>query len=93
MQLVHQKKGFNGKWEVAWMWLPHFLAADQELHKFVDQSMTKFFKGEMVEDDDVPKLVERMHQKVISLICEKHPIPGIRRFLEGYVYLRPGEKE
>lgn len=72
------------------MWLPHFLAADQALHKYVDQEMTAVFKGEQVVDTT---LFDRMHQKVVDLILTKHPIPGLRRFLEGYVHLRPEEEK
>jgi len=92
MNLVHQKKHKDGRWEVAWMWLPHFLAADLSLHKFIDQKMTEAFKGEMVEENNVQALLERMHQKVLDLILEKYPIPGMRRFLEGYIHLRPDEE-
>lgn len=92
MYLVHQKKRFEGKWEVAWMWLPHFLAADQALHKYVDQQMTATFKGTVVDDQDGARLVEEMHQRVLDLLLEKYPIPGMRRFLEGYVHLRPEEE-
>lgn len=93
MYLVHQKKHLEGKWEVAWMWLPHFLAADQALHKYVDQQMTATFKGEQVEDEKAYSLVERMHQKVVDLLLERYPIPGLRRFLEGYVHLRLEEEK
>ena len=86
MHLVHPVKGREGKWEVAWMWLPHFLAADQALHKYVDQEMTKAFQGEQTVDTT---LFDHMHTKVLDLLLEKYPIPGLRRFLEGYVHLRP----
>jgi len=93
MFLVHEKKQRDGKWEVAWMWLPHFLAADRELHKHVDREMTKSFKGTMLEEERATSVLELMHQKVIDLILEKYHIPGLRRFLEGYTYLRPDEEE
>jgi len=93
MYLVHQKKDRGGKWEVAWMWLPHFLAADQTLHKYVDQKMTEAFKGKQASEAELPKLLEEMHQLVSNLLLEKYPIPGLRRFLEGYIHLRPGEEQ
>jgi hypothetical protein len=89
MHLVHPVKGQEGRWEVAWMWLPHFLAADQALHKYVDQKMTEAFRGDAVVDST---LFDRMHERVLSLILEKYPIPGMRDFLRGYVHLRPGEE-
>jgi hypothetical protein len=88
MFLVHPRKDRPGKWEVAWMWLPHFLAADQALHKYIDEEMTKAFKGEQVVNTD---LFDRMNGKVVDLIVEKYPIQGMRRFLVGYVHLTPEE--
>lgn len=93
MYLVHQKKHRDGKWEVAWMWLPHFLAADHSLRKHVDQKMTEAFKGEMVEKETEAHLLQRMNQKVVDLILEKYPIPGLRRFMEGYTVLRPEDQQ
>lgn len=75
------------------MWLPHFLAADRELHKHVDRKMTESFKGTMLDEDNPTHHLEQIHQKVIDLILEKYQIPGLRRFLEGYTYLRPDEEE
>jgi len=80
MLLVHENKNRPGKWEVAWMWLPHFLAADQELHKLVDQKMTEKFRGVEIDKD----LPDKMHQHVIDIIMDRYPINGLRRFLDGY---------
>lgn len=98
MYLIHEKKHRDGKWEVAWMWLPHFLAADRELHRYVDQQMTAAFKGTLLEEDvlsmyppSMTPILDKMHKKVIELIMEKYPIPGIKEFLEGYAHLRPDE--
>ena len=100
MYLVHEKKHQDGRWEVAWMWLPHFLAADIELHKHVDQEMTKSFRGTMLEGDvysqyppSMTPILEKMHKAVIDLILEKYPIQGLRQFLEGYNHLQPDEED
>jgi len=99
MYLVHEKKHRDGKWEVAWMWLPHFLAADRSLHKHVDQEMTASFKGTMLEEDvlsmyppSMTPILEAMNAKVIDLILERYPIPGLRGLLEGYAHLQPDEE-
>jgi hypothetical protein len=85
MYLVHPRKNLDGKWEVAWMWLPHFLAADQDLHKLVDEKMTETFKGEVIEEPNRTIAVAKMHLKVIDLIVERYPnITGLRQLLEGY---------
>lgn len=91
MKLVHEQKDRPGRWEVAWTWLPYFLASDRALHKYVDQKMTEEFRGTVVQEEaDRQRLLEQMHHKVIELILEKHPIPGLRKFLSGYTYLEPG---
>lgn len=101
MYLVHEKKERSGKWEVAWMWLPQFLAMDAELHKAVDQKMTQEFKGIFLEagvDPSAEHMVQemhdltvRMHNRVIALILEKYPMPGLREILEAYINLKPEE--
>ena len=69
------------------MWLPHFLAADLELHKFVDEEMTKAFRGMEVDEENPARMLEKMDQKLIDLILERHPIPGLRRLLDGYAWI------
>lgn len=102
MYLVHEKKEHSGKWEVAWMWLPQFLAMDAKLHKTVDQKMTQEFKGVFLEVgvnpsaehmvQEMHSLVMRMHNRVIDLILEEYPMPGLRGILEAYTSLEPGER-
>lgn len=99
MYLVHEKKGKAGKWEVAWMWLPHFLAADRELHRHIDKAMTKEFKGTMLHGDvynmyppSMTPILEDMNKRLIELIVEKYPIPGLKGFLDGYAALQPDEE-
>jgi len=95
MYLVHPKKEKDGKWEVAWMWLPHFLAQDQNLHRHVAEGMTTRFAGQVLEDDRVQKnqVLAEMHNEVIRLILEKYPIPGLRTYLESTIHLDPETKE
>jgi len=94
MFLVHENKSRSGKWEVAWMWLPHFLAADSSLHRYVGKSMTEAFKGETLEDNPAQAnaMLLRMHSKVLELILEKYPIPGLRQYLESIIHLQPEEE-
>jgi len=97
MYLVHEQKKRPGKWEVAWMWLPHFLAADRELHKLVDQKMTEEFRGQMFdgtarENPTAAAIVGKMNDRVMELILTKYPIHGLRRLLEGYLALEPDEE-
>lgn len=94
MFLAHEAKDRAGRWEIAWMWLPHFLAADMELHKHVGQKMTSLFKGESFEKGSPPTtLLQGMHEQIIKLILEKYPIPGLRQYLEAVIHLQPEEQE
>ena len=93
MYLVHQHE--NGKWQVAWMWLPQFLAIDRELHKHVDQGMTKAFKGEVIPDEPEQQkpILERMHFEVIRLITNTYPMAGLRAYLEATISLEPEKSD
>lgn len=82
MLLVHEKKGFVGKWEVAWTWLPYFLAADRDLHKEVDQKMTAEFKGMSSEPEG--RLIISMNERVKEIILARHPISGLKGLLDAY---------
>jgi hypothetical protein len=94
MFLVHEKKAGHGRWEVAWTWLPFFLASDSNLHKYVGQKMTEEFKGQTMEEDPAQKLVllRCMHNRVLELILEKYCIPGLRSYLESTIHLQPEEE-
>jgi len=100
MYLVHEKRDNPGRWEVAWMWMPHFLSADRELHRHIDTAMTKEFKGTILEGDSQEHspnemrdaVVERMHARVKELVLDKYPIPGLRMLLDSYVHLQPDEE-
>ena len=96
MYLVLEKKDKPGKWEVAWTWLPFFLAADKELHKEVDKEMTEFFKGTRLQGDimgmfppSMTPILMDMTAKVIEIICKKYPIPGLNQYLESIVHVEP----
>lgn len=94
MYLVHEKKEKTGKWEVAWMWLPHFLSQDKSLHRYVAEKMTDTFKGEELEDNTPQRdqMLRRMHDEVIRLIMDKYPIQGLRLYLEATIHLDPEEE-
>ena len=81
MYLVHQKK--NGRnYEVAWTWLPHFLAADVELVKSVDKALTEKFAGEEMHPIAA-------HEEVIHLITQKYPMPGLSVYLQAIESVQP----
>lgn len=76
MYLVHPKKGSESKWEVAWIWLPHFIAADVALVKHVDAVLTEENKGKLPSQ-------EAMHLRVLELILEKYQFTGLKEYLHA----------
>lgn len=91
MRLVQEKRSYDGRWEVTWMWLPHFLAIDVELQRYVDKKMTEKFRGQVVDDKEA--LLDAMHREVVELIVEKHPIKGLRQLLGSYSQVSVNEVE
>lgn len=80
MLFVFQRKDKPETWEVRWQWMPFFIAADTDLIKAVDESLTTTFVNRDAGDIN---LQWEMHQAVITLVVEKHPIPGLRSYLEA----------
>jgi hypothetical protein len=89
MLLVHEIKGRQGKWEVAWTWLPYFLASDRDLIRKVDKEMTKEVRTAIRLDLPEEDLLVRMHNKVIDLVVGAYPITGLRSYLEGLSEVEP----
>ncbi len=83
--MVLENKDKPGVWQVAWTWMPYFLAADTELVKYVDQEMTELFA------DRSPTAAE-MHEAVVALIEEKYPIKGLRPWLQEIIRVQPEER-
>ena len=83
MHLVNQVKGKPGSWEVAWMWLPQFLAMDPVLIRTVAEDLTKEFEGSMAEGPELLELQKIMSQRAVELIAEKRPVKGLRQYLDG----------
>jgi len=93
MLLVHEKKGRPGVFEVAWTWMPFFLADDRELIKSVDAELKELFGGQEMNAHDADALMLRMHEVVIDIVCRKYPIKGLLRYLEAICEVNPEEKE
>jgi hypothetical protein len=95
--LVNPKKGNSRKWEVAWAWLPHFLAADLSLVSHVDKVLTEEFKGtELPPQDQLARgqdyVTYKMHHRVVDLIVEKYPIKGLRSYVQEILTVEPEER-
>lgn len=74
-----------GHWEVAWTWMPNFLAMDRNLVNYVTDRMTTEFKGKTYLPDTLEgeSLVREMEDRVLALICSFYRIDGLKEYLEG----------
>lgn len=83
MLLVHESKGHSGKWEVAWTWMPYFLASDGELIRRVDKAMTKALRDAARMEVNGEELTLLLHSKVLDLVVDAYPLQGLRQYLKG----------
>ena len=92
MDLVHQTKdkdgNLTGVWEVAWTWLPHFIATNPDIVKYVAGMMTEKFRGMTIGNG----LQQQMNLEVIKLVVAKLPMPGLEEYLLGSLKVRPEEE-
>jgi len=85
MLLVHERKDRPGTWEVAWTWMPFFLAADTKLVRDLDEHLGKKFRLQ----DTTRGVQHEMHKAVVDFIEERYPIKGLAVFLEGIRVVEP----
>lgn len=89
MLLVFERKDKPGTMEVAWTWMPFFIAADNELIKDVDRKMSEMFKGSTPEKNTL----KVMHAWVIRIVTDKYRIPGLKEYLYAIEKVKPDGEE
>ena len=93
MQVIYQTKDSEGnltrKWDVQWTWLPHFIATNPDIIKYVADKMTETYGGKTVTRE----LQKDMHRSVIDFICEKLLTKGLKSYLLGLDFVVPEEAE
>jgi hypothetical protein len=87
MLLVHQRKANPRVLEVAWTWVPFWLAADKNLIAKIDQELTKQFKGQEM----TPDLLVELDKMVKSKILEAYKIQGLDKVLEALGEINLGD--
>jgi hypothetical protein len=77
--------------EVAWTWVPFFIADDRELIKSADTELRELFSGKefLATSQSEDELMLRMHEAVIDMVCEKYPMKGLRQYLEAICEVSP----
>lgn len=73
----------GGIWGVKWMWMPAFLAMDEELVKSVDARLNQLFQG---GDPPMPGILDKA---VIDTVLKKYPMEGLRPALEALQKVDP----
>ena len=89
MRSVVEKTGEGEKggiWEVKWTWVPAFLAMDQELVVLVDKRLNELFAG---GDPPMPGVLD---SAMMTVICKKYPMTGLREALEAIRQVDPTVK-
>jgi hypothetical protein len=78
----------SGVYEVAWTWMPFFLANNVELHKHVDLELqARFVDYRYFEGDN--SVFDKMSAAVVDIIVAKVPMVGLREALTALIAVNP----
>lgn len=72
-----------GVTELSWMWLPTFVGMNSALKKEIEEKVSEMLVGKLATDD----VLDAAHEKVIELVCEKFPLPGLRDYLDAIKFV------
>jgi hypothetical protein len=72
-----------GVTELAWMWMPTFIGLNNMLKKEIEVEISKWLVGKLATDD----VLDAAHDKVIEIVCEKFPLPGLRDYLDALKFV------
>lgn len=69
--------------ELNWMWLPTFIGVSTPMKKRIEEKVSPMLVGKGATDE----VLDAAHEKVIDLLCELHPLPGLRDYLEAIKFV------
>ena len=72
-----------GTLELNWQWLPTWVGLNQQLIKRLEKEITPLVKGKELTEDDL----DRVNDKVIELIAQECPLPGVSDYLDGIKFV------
>jgi hypothetical protein len=74
-----------GRVELNWTWLPYFISQDTRWKQTIDDKIQPLIVGKPLTNE----LLDLVHEKVLDLICERHPvIEGLRDYIDSLKYIR-----
>lgn len=79
MNLVHSSREKEGALEVAWTWMPFWLASNPKLILDVDSALLERYRGRKLDQG----CLEEMGETVIETIISHHPIAGLEGLLRA----------
>jgi hypothetical protein len=78
MRLIQQDKHNPKRLEITWMWLPMFIAQNQQMLGELDHVLTARFPPPF---EPTERKLNEIHRFVIDWICTKIRIPGLWHYL------------
>lgn len=66
-------------------WLPTWMGMNNILLAEVRSQVLKEFKGKSLDEENL----DRMHGRVVELLCEKYPMEGLGDYLNGLIRVDP----
>lgn len=72
-----------GVTELSWMWLPTFIGMNSALKKEIEEEVSKMLVGKPATDETL----DAAHDRVIELVCQKFPLPGLKDYLDAIKFV------
>lgn len=77
MRFVFEKPSEPGTLDIAWTWMPFFVAIDHDLQRSAVSSLNNELVGRELDQE----VLAYANRRLIELVCERHPMPGFGRWL------------
>ena len=72
-----------GTVDISYMWLPTFLGLNSHLMEILQTKVGPLLIGKELTD----AVLDEAHEQVINVICEMHPLPGLREYLDALKFV------
>lgn len=79
MRIIQVCEG--GVLEFNYMWMPTWLGLNAAFKKQMEKDLSSKFVGRTTED------IDAINREALDYIVEKHPIPGLREYLDGLKFV------